>query len=141
MPGDFARVSSGYEWIQATVCKTSNDPPGSLCGEPTYAPTTRMPTRVSGWLRISLGLGSCSNESHSMITFPCIATQGLRGNLPRCLLPECLPEVSGWLRISLGLGSCSNEPHSMTTFPYIATRAHKETYPDCSTPQIVPPIV
>jgi hypothetical protein len=35
MPGVFARVSSGYDWIQATVCESSNDPPGSLCGEPT----------------------------------------------------------------------------------------------------------
>ena len=49
MPGVFARVSSGYEWIQATVCETSNDPPGSLCGEPTNAPTTRRPTR-SKWM-------------------------------------------------------------------------------------------
>ena len=49
MPGVFARVSSGYDWIQATVCETSNDPPGSLCGEPTNAPTTRRPTR-SKWM-------------------------------------------------------------------------------------------
>jgi len=45
MPGVYARVSSGYDWIQATVCETSNDPPGSLCGEPTNAPITRRPTK------------------------------------------------------------------------------------------------
>jgi len=45
MPGVFARVSSGYDWIQATVCEMSNYPSGSLCGEPTYAPITRMPTK------------------------------------------------------------------------------------------------
>ncbi|KAL3805445.1 hypothetical protein ACHAW5_009451 [Stephanodiscus triporus] len=51
MPGVFARVSSGYDWIQATVCETSNDPPGSLCGEPTNAPITRRPTRRPTTLR------------------------------------------------------------------------------------------
>jgi hypothetical protein len=49
MPGVFARVSSGYDWIQATVCEMSNYPPGSLCGEPTNAPITRMPTK-SKWV-------------------------------------------------------------------------------------------
>jgi secreted trypsin-like serine protease len=32
MPGVFSRVSTGYAWIQETVCGTSTDPPGSLCG-------------------------------------------------------------------------------------------------------------
>jgi secreted trypsin-like serine protease len=49
MPGVFAQVSSGYDWIQVTVCKSSNDPPGSLCDEPTNSPTTQRPTR-SKWM-------------------------------------------------------------------------------------------
>ncbi len=96
MPGVFARVSYGYDWIQATVCETSTDPPGSLCGEPTNAPTTRMPTRSKWMVTYLLGLGSCSNEPHSMITFPYITTKGLRGNLPRCLqrsAPQIVPPI------------------------------------------------
>jgi secreted trypsin-like serine protease len=32
LPGVFSRVSTGYDWIKETVCGTSSDPPGSLCG-------------------------------------------------------------------------------------------------------------
>jgi hypothetical protein len=96
MPGVFARVSSGYEWIQATVCETSNDPPGSLCGEPTNASTTRMPTRSKWMVTFFTWLGKLLQELHSMITFPYIATKGLRGNLPRCLqcyAPQIVPPI------------------------------------------------
>ena len=56
LPGVFARVSEGFDWIEETVCDDSIDPPCDLCGtpcttetpQPTRRPTpqpTRFPTR------------------------------------------------------------------------------------------------
>jgi len=47
LPGVFARVSEGMEWIEETVCDRSNDSPGSLCGpdERTEGLATKVPTR------------------------------------------------------------------------------------------------
>eukprot|EP00578_Thalassiosira_sp_NH16_P024038 CAMPEP_0181095950 /NCGR_PEP_ID=MMETSP1071-20121207/10779_1 /TAXON_ID=35127 /ORGANISM="Thalassiosira sp., Strain NH16" /LENGTH=662 /DNA_ID=CAMNT_0023178339 /DNA_START=134 /DNA_END=2119 /DNA_ORIENTATION=+ len=47
LPGVYARVSKGYDWIRETVCDESNDTGGSsLCGTPNPTPRpTRNPTK------------------------------------------------------------------------------------------------
>jgi hypothetical protein len=47
IPGVYSRVSNAYDWIKATACSESIDPPGYLCGdeatlEPTSDPTMKL---------------------------------------------------------------------------------------------------
>jgi len=44
LPGVFARVSEGMDWIEKTVCDISEDPPGSLCNTTGRVLTTEFPS-------------------------------------------------------------------------------------------------
>ncbi len=49
LPGVFARVSEGFEWMNREVCSDPDLDAPTLCGEPTDAPTTSAPTD-SEWI-------------------------------------------------------------------------------------------